>query len=93
MALTSAEVDSPSRVTVAYAVEDWRMTQASRKTALALSGGERLVYTGGELRAVQAVVEVSSFSFPPPLGKQQVLAIPVALTVPRHMPAEEVKVL
>jgi short subunit dehydrogenase-like uncharacterized protein len=93
--LSGAEVDSPGRVTVAYAVEDWRMTRASRETAMALSGGERLVYFEGQLRAVRAGAEVSEFSFPPPLGQQQVLAYPggEVLTVPRHTPVEDVRVV
>jgi hypothetical protein len=94
VSLASPNVEA-RRVTIAYAIENWRMTRASRQTALSLAGGPRLAYLGGRLREVAPQVQTSNFSFPPPLGEQAVLAYHggEVLTVPRSTRVEEVRVV
>jgi short subunit dehydrogenase-like uncharacterized protein len=82
-------------VTVAYLVENWRMTRASRQTAMQLMRQPRLVYEEGRLREGPVDRPISSFWFPPPHGDQEVVAYPggEVLTIPRHTPCEKVRVL
>lgn len=84
-----------SRITVAYLVDDWRMTRASRETAMALMGQPRLVYESGRLAERSPDRLVTRFDFPSPHGEQEVIAYPggEVLTIPAHAPVEEVRVL
>jgi short subunit dehydrogenase-like uncharacterized protein len=82
-------------MTVAYLVEGWRMTRASRQTAMDLAGKPRLVYTAGRLTTDDPGPNASRFRFPAPHGEQAVVAYPggEVLTIPRHVDTERVRVL
>ncbi len=84
-----------SRITVAYLVDHWRMTRASRETAMALMQQPRLVYDSGRLAEGPQGRLVTHFDFPPPHGHQEVIAYPggEVLTIPAHVPVEGVRVL
>ena len=83
------------RITVAYLIDGWRMTPASRATAMELAQQPRLKYLGGRLGIASSSPSVSVFDFPPPHGEQQVLPYPGGemLTIPRHTAVQEIRVL
>lgn len=82
------------RITVAYAIDNWLMTRASRATAMGLAGQERLVFSGGRHRAAPAELVVGEFSFPDPVGDQPVIAYAggEVVTIPRHAEVSEVDI-
>ena len=69
----AADLPVVEDLTVAYAIRGWRMTAASKATALALSGSERLQFTGGSLQVAPARTELATFAFPEPVGTQSVI--------------------
>jgi hypothetical protein len=84
------------KVSVAYAVRRWRMTAASRDTALRLSGADRLVFADGTLHVVAGDQAISSFVFPAPVGPQPVLTRYPAgevVTIPRHVATDAVEAM
>ncbi|MFF0795118.1 saccharopine dehydrogenase family protein [Streptomyces spiralis] len=83
-------------VTVAYAVNGWRMTAASKATAAQLNGADRVLYSNGTHRVAPARAELASFEFPQPIGTRAVLVdYPASevVTIPRHVRARSVQVL
>jgi NAD(P)-dependent dehydrogenase (short-subunit alcohol dehydrogenase family) len=86
------------KVSVAYAVEGWRLTPGSRATAAAHAKTDRLVYRDGALQVLApgAGVTVGEYAFPPPIGMQQVFteytATCESVTVPRHTRTDAVEV-
>jgi hypothetical protein len=84
------------KVSVAYAVRCWRMTAASRDTALRLAGADRLVFADGALHVVAGDQTISTFTFPDPLGPQPVLTRYPAgeiVTIPRHVATDAVEAM
>lgn len=83
------------RITVAYLIDGWRMTPASRATAMELTRQPRLEYVGGRLGIASSSPSVSVFDFPAPHGEQQVLPYPggEVVTIPRHTAVEDIRVL
>lgn len=83
------------RVTVAYAVANWKMTHGAVETArLLFADTERIGYENGQLREGFVEPRSAVFAFPPPLGPRSMIApmpFPEALTVPRHTPARSVE--
>jgi len=89
-------VTSPvDRVTVAYAVHGWSMTPGSRKTVEFFVGEEvkQVSYREGRWSRHAPDFATSEFEFPPPVGRQAVVAYPggEVVTVPRHFRTDEVK--
>jgi short subunit dehydrogenase-like uncharacterized protein len=83
-------------VTVAYAVSGWRMTTASKTTAVQLNGTDRVLYINGSHHVAPAGTGQASFTFPPPIGTRTVLVDYPAgevVTIPRHVPAQSVRAL
>jgi saccharopine dehydrogenase-like NADP-dependent oxidoreductase len=82
------------KVTVAYAVSGWRMTAASRDTALRLAGAQRLVLANGALQVVDGSKTTADYQFPAPIGRRPVLtAYPAGevVTIPRHVATQAVE--
>jgi len=85
-----------SAVTVAYAVNGWRMTTASKNTAGRLASSDRLAYTDGEFHLVAGGAEPAVFEFPAPIGARPVLVNYPAgevVTIPRHVSTRSIEVL
>jgi saccharopine dehydrogenase-like NADP-dependent oxidoreductase len=83
-------------LTVAYAVRGWRMTAASKATALSLHGSDRLVFVDGSLRTAPARSDPATFTFPSPVGDRTVIVDYPAgevVTIPRHVAARGLRVL
>jgi hypothetical protein len=81
-------------VTVAYAVRGWRMTAASKATALGLSGSDRVLFVDGALHVGPARSDVTTFEFPDPVGIRPVLPDYPAgevVTIPRHVATRNVR--
>jgi short subunit dehydrogenase-like uncharacterized protein len=93
---TVGDLPRVDELTVGYAIRGWRMTAASKATALALVGSERLQFTSGSLQVAPARTELASFAFPGPIGSQPVIVdYPAAevLTIPRHVAARTVRIV
>ncbi|MFI5693856.1 saccharopine dehydrogenase NADP-binding domain-containing protein [Kribbella sp. NPDC051586] len=83
-------------VTVAYAVNGWRMTPASKSTAVQLSSSERPTYDDGAFRLVSGGAAPVTFDFPAPIGARPMLANYPAgevVTIPRHLSTRSVRIL
>ena len=84
-----------SRVSVGYAIAGWRMTTASKATAMRLNGADRVLYDDGALRVGAGGSDVASFDFPGPVGTKPVLCDYPAgevVTIPRHVDVRSVRV-
>jgi short subunit dehydrogenase-like uncharacterized protein len=84
-----------SRIQVAYLIDDWRMTRASRETAMALMRQPRLVYESGRLSEGPVAPLVTRFDFGPPYGEQEMIAYHggEVVTIPAHLQVDAVSVL
>ncbi|MBL1079054.1 saccharopine dehydrogenase NADP-binding domain-containing protein [Nocardia sp. 2] len=78
------------RITVAYAVTNWKMTTGAVNTArLLFADTERIGYENGALRTGFVEPRNAVFAFPPPVGPRTVIApvpFPEPFTIPRHTP-------
>jgi short subunit dehydrogenase-like uncharacterized protein len=82
-------------LTVAYAVSGWRMTAASKATAVQLNGADRVLFTNGTHRVGPGRTSHASFEFPAPISTRTVLTDYPAgevITIPRHVPTRSVQV-
>lgn len=83
------------RITVAYAVTNWKMTTGAVNTArLLFADTERIGFENGELQVGFVEPRNAVFAFPPPVGPRSVIApvpFPEAFTVPRHTPTKAVE--
>ncbi|MFI6867115.1 saccharopine dehydrogenase NADP-binding domain-containing protein [Nocardia sp. NPDC050406] len=83
------------RITVAYAVTNWKMTTGAVNTArLLFADTERIGFADGELQIGFVEPRNAVFAFPPPVGPRSVIApvpFPEAFTVPRHTPTKAVE--
>jgi hypothetical protein len=85
------------RVTVAYAVTGWLLTTGALNTARQLfAETTRIGFSGGALEVGYVEPRNAVFPFPPPVGPRAMIApvpFPEPLTVPRHVPAQEVEAM
>jgi hypothetical protein len=95
-ALVSRDQAPTAEVTVAYAVNGWRMTTASKHTAALLAGTESVSYTHGAFTVGAGRATPRKFEFPAPIGIREVMTFPAGaeiVTIPRHGSAPSVQVL
>jgi hypothetical protein len=82
------DVADIERITVAYAVANWKMTTSAVETArLLFADTERIGWVDGQLRVGFVEPRNAVFAFGPPLGPRTMIApvpFPEAVTVPRH---------
>jgi short subunit dehydrogenase-like uncharacterized protein len=93
--VAAAGVTRPRTVTVAYAVDGWLLTEASRATAVAMAG-RRWVRHGGRLELVTGERRYGSFRYPEPRGTQPVMEdypLPEALSIPRHIDVPDIRIV
>ena len=93
--LTADGPRTPVEVTLAYAVQNWLLTEQSRATA-AIMAGRRWVRRDGEVQIITGEPRYGMFAYPDPLGVQPVMEdypLPEALTVSRHLDARTVRLL
>jgi hypothetical protein len=93
--VTATGDGAAARVDLAYALSSWRPTAGTR-AATAVSArrrsGRRIVYAGGRLTLVEGAAPRASWTFPPPVGEQPVLAeftTADSVTIPRHLAVPE----
>ncbi|WP_327092596.1 saccharopine dehydrogenase NADP-binding domain-containing protein [Nonomuraea sp. NBC_01738] len=91
----AAGVPDIGRLTVAYAVNGWRLTTGAKQTAeLLFAATDRIVYEDGEFRVADVEPRNAVYPFPPPLGPRTMIApIPSSdvVTIPRHVRARRVE--
>jgi hypothetical protein len=95
VALTADGLTGPVNVTLAYAVENWLLTEQSRATA-AIVAGRRWVRRDGEVRLITGEPRYGRFAYPDPLGTQLVMEdypLPEALTVSHRLDAPTVRIV
>ncbi|MEV5967260.1 saccharopine dehydrogenase NADP-binding domain-containing protein [Kribbella sp. NPDC051952] len=96
LAATVTEGQGPvDAVSVAYAVNGWRMTSASKNTATHLVSADRLTYVDGTLQLVAREAETAIFDYPAPIGARPVLVNYPAgevVTIPRRVDTRSVGV-
>lgn len=94
--LTADGLSSSSvEVTLAYAVQNWLLTEQSRATA-AIMAGRRWVRRDGEVQFMTGEPRYGSFAYPEPLGVQPVMEdypLPETVTVSRHLGARTVRLV
>ncbi|MEU9497483.1 NAD(P)H-binding protein [Streptomyces sp. NPDC048196] len=91
---TAALGDWPSadEVSLAYALSSWHPTagtRASSQVSRQRRNGRRLVHTNGRLELRTDQAPTTEWAFPPPLGKQTVVAeftTADSITISRHLP-------
>lgn len=94
-AVVAAGLSEVERVTVAYAVNGWRMTAGSTSTARQEVGGANVIFADGAVQVVPTAPAPHDFDFPSPIGRVPVVRFPAGevLTIPRHVPARAVDVV
>jgi short subunit dehydrogenase-like uncharacterized protein len=93
--MAAAGVTRPRTITVAYAVDGWLLTQASRATVAAMAG-RRWVRRGGRLELATGERRYGSFCYPEPRGTQPVMEdypLPEALSIPRHIDVPDIRIV
>jgi short subunit dehydrogenase-like uncharacterized protein len=78
-------------IQIAVALDSWKPTQGTRLTGQR-NTGRRLVFSNNRLSVLEEPSPKRAWSFPPPFGKQDVIALPLAETViiSRHLPVPEI---
>jgi len=78
-------------IQIAVALDSWKPTKGTRLTGQR-SPGRRLVFSNNRLRVLEDPPPKRTWFFPPPFGKQDVVALPLAETViiSRHLPVPEI---
>lgn len=78
-------------IQIAVALDSWKPTQGTRLTGQRNSG-RRLVFSNNKLSILEDPPPKRTWSFPPPFGKQDVIALPLAETViiSRHLQVAEI---
>jgi short subunit dehydrogenase-like uncharacterized protein len=78
-------------IQIAVALDSWKPTQGTRLTGQR-NPGRRLVFSNNRLSVLEEPFPKRTWSFPPPFGKQDVIALPLAETViiSRHLPVQEI---
>src|SRR5215472_7485547 len=67
-------------IQIAVALDSWKPTQGTRLTG-ERNTGRRLVFSNSRLSVLEEPFPKRPWSFPPPFGKQDVIALPLAETV------------
>lgn len=78
-------------IQIAVALDSWKPTQGTRLTGRR-NPGRRLVFSNNRLSLVEESPPKLEWVFPPPFGKQEVIALPLAETViiSRHLRVPEI---
>jgi hypothetical protein len=78
-------------IQIAVALDSWKPTQGTRLTGQR-NPGRRLVFSNSRLALVEDPPPKLKWVFPPPFGKQEVIALPLAETViiSRHLRVPEI---
>src|SRR5215471_1550200 len=78
-------------IQIAVALDSWKPTQGTRLTGQR-NPGRRLVFSNNRLSLLEDPPPKRTWSFPPPFGEQDVIALPLAETViiSRHLPVPEI---
>src|SRR5215831_10552676 len=78
-------------IQIAVALDNWKPTPGTRLTGQR-NRGRRLVFSNNRLSVLEEPFPKRQWSFPPPFGKQDVIALPLAETViiSRHLPVPEI---
>lgn len=78
-------------IQIAVALDSWKPTQGTRLTGQR-NPGRRLVFSRNRLSPVEEPPPRLQWVFPPPFGKQEVVALPLAetLVISRHLQVPEV---
>jgi hypothetical protein len=76
---------------IAVALDSWKPTEGTRLTGQS-NRGPRLVFSKNRLSPVEEPAPRLQWNFPPPFGKQEVVALPLAetLIISRHLPVPEI---
>lgn len=80
-------------ITVAIALDSWRPTEGTRRTARS-NAGRKLAFTGGRLTPPEDPPRSYSWRFPEPMGVQRVVELSTAdqVTISRHLRVPEIRV-
>ncbi|MFF2523002.1 saccharopine dehydrogenase family protein [Streptomyces liangshanensis] len=80
-------------LTIAFALDSWLPTRGTRET-VRRNAGRHLVFTGNRLVPPAGPPATGTWSFPPPLGVQEVTGLSTAdqVTVSRHLRVPEIRV-
>jgi hypothetical protein len=79
------------RISIAYALSDWRPTNGTRSTGQVSSGrrdGRRILYTDGRLRTRTGAAPLADWTFPDPVGTRPVVGeftMADSATIPTHL--------
>jgi short subunit dehydrogenase-like uncharacterized protein len=78
-------------IQIAVALDSWKPTRGTRLTGQR-NTGRRLVFSNSRLSVLEEPSPKRMWSFPPPFGKQDVIALPLAETViiSRHLRVPEI---
>jgi len=78
-------------IQIAVALDSWKPTLGTRLTGQR-NPGRRLVFSNNRLSLLENPPPKLQWTFPPPFGKQEVVALPLAETViiPRHLRVPEI---
>jgi len=78
-------------IQIAVALDSWKPTQGTRLTGQR-NPGRRLTFSNNRLSVLEEPPPKRTWSFPPPFGEQDVIALPLAETViiSRHLPVPEI---
>lgn len=78
-------------IQIAVALDSWKPTQGTRLTG-ERNLGRRMVFSNNRLSPVEDPAPKLKWAFPPPFGKQEVIALPLAETVviSRHLRVPEI---
>ncbi|WCB95135.1 hypothetical protein DSM104299_03877 [Baekduia alba] len=93
--VTARGMTDVRELTIAYAVDGWVLTHASR-AASALMAGRRRAWRDGRLSLDTDKPRYGSFAYPAPRGVQPVMEdypLPEAVTVPRHVATPNVRLV
>lgn len=80
-------------ICVAFALDSWKPTRGTRLTG-ERRGGRRHVFTNGRLEVRTAPPPTGSWDFPPPFGRQDVVAelsTPDCVTISQHVRTREIR--
>jgi len=85
--------DSADQICVAVAIDGWRPTRGTRLTGQR-NPGRRFIFSNGHL-TVDDSPSGLEWTFPPPFGKQEVVAFPLAETIvmSRHLKTSDIRAL
>jgi short subunit dehydrogenase-like uncharacterized protein len=94
-ALTAEGLGALDEIVLAYSVQDFGATRGTALSALGMMGGGDMEWRDGSLVAAGNGVGRGSWTFPDPVGRQQMVRYPAGehVTVPRHVRTQRVRTL